>query len=232
MLQLITKMDSIRRTLAAVLAKELSPHLRSTNAAGPTPTVVPIITTTPVTDVSVVPTPTTTLNQTPVNSTNRSSEVIMNTVSVSPAPISTDQSPTSTLDLSTSGEANTLESPELLTNETSIPIGRDITIDTSGNQLISLTEWTKIFNRSCSRRNMAVNAIRVLVDEETRKKSNVAGRGKDMLDPVIVNYVKNMCFQFFPITGSEKKADEWSKCVISIDESSRRLKNRPHKQKP
>ena len=173
MLQLITKMDSIRRTLAAVLAREVSPHLRSTNAAGLTPTVVPIITTTPVTNVSVVLTPTTTLNQIPVNSTDQSSEVIMPIVSVSPVPISTDQSPTSTLDLSTSGEANTLESPELLTNETSI--GRDITIDTSGNQLISLTEWTKIFNRSCSHRNMAVNAIRVLVDEEISKKSNVAG---------------------------------------------------------
>ena len=144
----------------------------------------------------------------------------MPTVSVSPVPVSTDQSPTSTLDSSASSDTNILESPELLTNETSIPIGQDIT----GNQLISLMEWTKIFNRSCSRHNMAVNAIRVLVDEETRKKSNVVGRGKDMLDPVIVNYVKNMCFQFFPVMGSEKKADEWSKCVISIDESSRQLK--------
>ena len=79
---------------------------------------------------------------------------------------------------------------------------------------------------------MAANIIRVLVDDDTRRRCNVSGREKDMLDPAIVDYTKTMCFQFFPLSNSEKKADEWSKCVISIDECNRRLKNKPRKQKP
>jgi len=71
---------------------------------------------------------------------------------------------------------------------------------------------------------MAANLIRYLFDKDTRMKSNVSGRGKEMLDPLLVNYAKSVCFQFFPLNGSEKMLEEWSKCVISIDESSRRLK--------
>ena len=93
---------------------------------------------------------------------------------------------------------------------------------------MSLPDLTKVFNKSCSRRNMAANLIRALMDEETRKQSNVSGRGKDILDP---SYVRNMCFQFYPLSGSEKEADEWGKCIVFIDESSRRLKNKPPKQK-
>lgn len=231
-----TKVDSLRRTLAVVLAKELSPHLKPANAfLAPTPTIVPVLRTTVSTSVTTVAATTstqTTARPTPLNTTTTSSEAYLPTtpnvtVSTSPnlisTPISTDE-PTSAQ----------FASPQPLSviNETDIPIGRDMSIDTSGQQLISLPELTKIFNRSCSRRNMAANLIRALVDEETRKLSNVSGRGKDMLDPVVVNYVKKMSFQFFPLNGSEKETDEWSKCIVSIDESSRRLKNKPRKQKP
>ena len=43
--------------------------------------------------------------------------------------------------------------------------------------------------------------------------------------------MKNICFQFFPLGGGEKRADEWNKCTVAIDESHRRLKNKPRKTK-
>ena len=296
-LQLNTKVDSMRRTLAAVLAKELSPHLRPAHTMAPTPTIVPLITTnvstspvasiaanvptqitasfetsltTPVATVSmfsshtasrapsptvsvsssptvfvsaspttsvspsptvfvsasptisVSPSPTVLVSASPTNSVSPSPTVLVSaspTISVSPSPIATPSAQSASLQ------------PSQVINEAAIPIGRDITIDLSGQQLMSLPDLTKVFNKSCSRRNMGANLIRALVDKETRKQSNVLGRGKDMLDPVVVSYVRNMCFQFYPLSGSEKEADEWGKCVVSIDESSRRLKNKPPKQK-
>lgn len=71
----------------------------------------------------------------------------------------------------------------------------------------------------------AVAVATLLLDEETRKCSNVPGRGKEKLDPQVVKYAKTKCFEYFPSAASAIK-DEWSKCVISIDESCRRL-NKP-----
>ena len=172
--------------------------------------------------VSVSPSPTVFVSASPTISVSPSPTVFVSaspTISVSPSPIATP-----------SAQSASLQPPQVI-NEAAIPIGRDITIDLSGEQLMSLPDLTKVFNKSCSRRNMGANLIRALVDKETRKQSNVSGRGKDMLDPVVVSYVRNMCFQFYPLSGSEKEADEWRKCVVSIDESSRRLKNKPPKQK-
>ena len=235
-------MDSIRRTLVAVLARELNPYMKVTNVRA-TPTVVPVVTTTISTSplaatvsaqITAIPT---TSNQTTMNTTAGSSETISVVTSPIVTPVSTIESTSPIVDLSTSAQPAVLVShnpTELLTNGADVlPIGRDMTIDTTSHeQLMSLPELTKIFNKSCSRRNMAVNMVRALVDEETRKQCNVMGRGKDMLDPVVVSYVKAMSFQFFPLSGSEKMAEEWSKCKISIDESSRRLKNKPRKEKP
>ena len=87
---------------------------------------------------------------------------------------------------------------------------------------------TQIFTKSCSRRNFAVRMIRHLIDKETRKRSNVNGRGKEQLDPQIVKFAKAQCFEYFPCASSAIK-EEWSKCVISINESCRRLMNKPTK---
>ena len=292
-LQLNTKVDSLRRTLVAVLAKELSPHLRPAHTMAPTPTIVPVITTTvsmspvvsiaasvstqvtasfetslttPIATVSVfsshtatrVPSPTVSVSSSPTASASCSPTASASssptasasfsptifasaspttsvfsspTVSASSSPtVFVSASPTNSVSPNPSAQSASLHPPQVI-NEAAIPIGRDITIDLSGQQLMSLPDLTKVFNKSCSRRNMAANLIRALVDEETRKQSNVSGRGKDMLDPVVVSYVKNMCFQFYPLRGSEKEVDEWGKCIVSIDESSRRLKNKPPKQK-
>ena len=74
--------------------------------------------------------------------------------------------------------------------------------------LMSSSELTKWFTKSCSRRNFASNLVRQLFSKEVRKSSNVAGRGKQMLDPVKISYVKSQCFEYFPLCGGEKVDDE------------------------
>ena len=81
-----------------------------------------------------------------------------------------------------------------------------------------------------SRRSLAAALVNELVDTETRLKSNVRGRGKEQLDPKLIDYVKKKCFELFP---SEKESDskkDWEDCIIAIDEKARDLKRRLKKQ--
>lgn len=62
-----------------------------------------------------------------------------------------------------------------------------------------------------------------LFDVSTRMRSNVAGRGKEKLDPEIMEYVKAKTFEYYECHPSEVK-EEWNKCIVSIDEKSRAVK--------
>ena len=76
---------------------------------------------------------------------------------------------------------------------------------------------------SCSRRNFSARLVVELFDEDTRKRSNVKGKlGKLKLNPVLVDYVKSVTFQFYPLENSESEKAAWAKCVIFIDEMNRR----------
>lgn len=90
-------------------------------------------------------------------------------------------------------------------------------------ELLSLSEITPIYTKSRNRRNFAALLVQRLFDIQTRMRSNVAGRGKERLDPEIMKYIKAKCFEYFECPPSEIK-NEWSKCVVSIDEKSRALK--------
>ena len=79
-----------------------------------------------------------------------------------------------------------------------------------------------IFVKSCSRRNFVVLLIRRLIDKEVRRRSNVTSKGKERMDPDVVQYVKTKCFEYYPCQATDIKK-EWSLCIISFDESSRRL---------
>ena len=95
---------------------------------------------------------------------------------------------------------------------------------------LSTIELTCIYKASCSRRNFAANLARRMFDEETRKISNVSGkRGKSRLNPIVMEYIKSTVFQFYPISSLIDVPKEWSLCVTAIDETSRRLVNRPKK---
>jgi len=86
---------------------------------------------------------------------------------------------------------------------------------------------------SCSRRNFAAKLVAELFDEDTRKRSNVSGKaGKLRLNPVLMEHVRSLTFQYYPLELAESEKAEWAKCVISIDEFNRRLKNKPKKSLP
>lgn len=80
-----------------------------------------------------------------------------------------------------------------------------------------------------TRRTLAAALVAELFDKETRLKSNVRGRGKEPLDPKVIAFVKQKCFELFPSTGDCK--EEWEKCVIAIDEKSRELKRQLKRKK-
>ena len=51
---------------------------------------------------------------------------------------------------------------------------------------------------------------------------------EDRKDPVLIQYVKSLAFQFYPLEHHKNEKGEWAKCVVSIDEVNRRL-NKPAK---
>ena len=58
--------------------------------------------------------------------------------------------------------------------------------------------------------------------------SNVSGHKKKQLDPKIIDFIHRKAFLFFP-SAQLDTSKEWSECIVAIDESSRRLKNKPLK---
>ena len=96
---------------------------------------------------------------------------------------------------------------------------------TSG--IVSSSEVVNLAKESCSRRNFAVKLCRKVFDEITRRRSNVSGRmGKLKLNPVMIEHIKSITFQYFPLEAYEKDNAEWARCIIAIDESYRRLNNK------
>jgi len=77
---------------------------------------------------------------------------------------------------------------------------------------------------------MAVHLTRCLIPENIRIISNVSGKNKRKLDPNVMEYVREVVFQYFPSQQADNKKD-WGECTIAIDESCRRLKNKPTKMK-
>ena len=103
--------------------------------------------------------------------------------------------------------------------------------ESSDDDLLSWSELTQIFMKSCSRKNMAILMTRRLFSTEVRMSSNVSGRKKKKLDPRIIDFIRRKAFLFFPSAHLDD-SKEWFECVIAIDESSRRLKNKPLKKGP
>ena len=80
-----------------------------------------------------------------------------------------------------------------------------------------------IKKKSCSRRNFSALINVEIFDEATRKASNVKGKKpKKKLNPVLMQYIKSLAFQYYPLAEDEDFNDQWRKCEISIDEINRR----------
>lgn len=87
---------------------------------------------------------------------------------------------------------------------------------------------SELHKQSCSRRNFSTRLVRKLFDENTRRHSNVNGkRGKSKLNPVIMDYVKSLTFQYYPLEAHESEQQEWAGCTVAIDSSCRGLNKRP-----
>ena len=92
-------------------------------------------------------------------------------------------------------------------------------------EMLSVSEITPIYIKSKNRSNFAALLVERLFDALTRLKSNVTGRGKERLDPQIMQYVKAKAFSFYECNSSEING-EWKKCIKSIDDKSRGLKRK------
>ena len=95
-------------------------------------------------------------------------------------------------------------------------------------ELLHSSKLVPILMKCKTRRSLAATLVASLIDKQTRLKSNVRGRGKEPLNPTVIEYVKQKCFETFPSTGDPK--DEWEKCIITIDEKSRDLKRQLKKK--
>jgi len=116
----------------------------------------------------------------------------------------------------TSFDANNVQDQSLLSVDSA-------TTEQSSKELLSLAEITPIFTKSRNRHNFAALLVKHLFDVPTRMRSNVAGRGKEKLDPEIIKYIKTKVFEYYECNPSEIKK-EWARCVTAIDEKSRALR--------
>ena len=115
-------------------------------------------------------------------------------------------------------------------HEAAHPSGTSPSGTSNQNALLSTSDLTLIFMRSCSRKNMAVKLEKRLIPENIRIISNVSGKNKRKLDPNVMEYVRKIVFQYFSSQQVDTKKD-WGECTVAIDESCRRLKNKPTKRK-
>lgn len=83
---------------------------------------------------------------------------------------------------------------------------------------------SNLMKRCCSRKNFATKLVCKLFNEDIRKKSNIAGKlGKAKLNPVVIDYIKSLTFQHYPLEAGENEEKEWKACIIAIDSNSRSL---------
>ena len=134
---------------------------------------------------------------------------------------------------------NATITPPAASSTPQIDVLRDITFDTNlpspidfeevpssialSSGILENGDIQRIKRISCSRKNFASRLVRELFDEPTRRKSNVKGKlGKLQLNPVLIDYVKSLTFQYYPLEQFEKENNEWAECIVAIDEANRR----------
>lgn len=80
-------------------------------------------------------------------------------------------------------------------------ISPEVNVETSDNNLISHSEIVSIFTKAKNRPHFASLLVKRLIDEDTRVRSNVRGRGKEKLDPTIIGYMKApMCTLLYSLS--------------------------------
>jgi len=106
------------------------------------------------------------------------------------------------------------------TSETNAPVSiatiEEVRTSETENEGILRAELVrKLRRKSCSRRNFSAKLNEVLFDKDTRKRSNVAGKmGKLRLNPILMDYIKSLAFQHFPLEEDENQNSEWARFII------------------
>ena len=72
-------------------------------------------------------------------------------------------------------------------------------------ELVTPADITPIYVKSQSRTNFAALLVKNLFDVQTTMQSNVAGCGKEQLDPEIMQYIKAKVFEYYECNSSEIK---------------------------
>ena len=147
--------------------------------------------------------------------------------------------PSTSLTSTTDHFMNATITPPAASSTPKIDVLRDITFDTNfpipidfeevpssigvSSGILENSDTQRIKRISCSCKNFASRLVSELFDEPTRRKSNVKGKlGKLQLNPVLINYVKSLTFQYYPFEQFEKENNEWAECIVAIDEANRR----------
>ena len=71
--------------------------------------------------------------------------------------------------------------------------------ESSEDDLLSRSELTKFFMKSCSRKHMAVLMTRRLFSPEVRMSSNASTHKKKQLNTKIIDFICRKAFLFFPV---------------------------------
>ena len=84
----------------------------------------------------------------------------------------------------------------------------DIDMDTLG----------KLQNKACSETNFAVQIFKSFFKNEEIKNKNISGaKGKEPLDPVRIEKIKQYVFEIYPCVEEEDKKKKWSKACEGIN---------------
>ena len=112
--------------------------------------------------------------------------------------------------------------PESTVSAISITPSTDENLNDAG--FLTPQYLNNMLKKCCSRKNFATKLVCKLFNEDIRKKSNVAGKlGKAKLNPVVIEYIKSLTFQHYPLEAGESEEKEWKSCIIAIDSNSRSL---------
>ena len=86
-------------------------------------------------------------------------------------------------------------------------------------------------SRACSETNFAVQVFKILFRDEEMTNKNISGaKGKEPLDPVRIEKIKQYFFQIYPCLEGEDKKKKWSRACEGINNYIRGQKRAKGKQ--
>ena len=96
---------------------------------------------------------------------------------------------------------------------------------------IHMDTLVNLESRACSETNFAVQLFKIFFKDEEITNKNISGaKGKELLDPVRIEKIKQYFFQIYPCLEEEDKKKKWSKVCDAINNYIRGQKRAKRKQ--